>query len=413
MGREVKRMSALTVAALTTPGYHPDGAGLYLQVSPTGTKSWVFRFKVAGRAREMGLGSLQVVSLARARKDAQACREMLHDGIDPIEERDGRRAKARDRALFRDCALDCIEAHRAGWSNAKHAAQWTSTLTTYAFPILGSMPVDAIEPSHVERVLTPIWTKKPETASRVRMRIEAVLDWAKARNLRSGDNPATWRGNLDNLLPKLSRVQTVTHFAALPFAEIGGFVAELRKADGVGAIALEFAILTAARTGEVIGAQWDEFDLKAGVWTVPAERMKAKVQHRVPLSDRAKAIIEQMSKAKLGAYVFPGLKANRPLSNMALLAVLRRMDRQDLTVHGFRSTFRDWASETTAYPRDVVEMALAHTIKDSTEAAYRRGDLLDKRRPLMNDWARRCATTADSAKVLPMRKMAKQSNTAA
>jgi integrase len=415
MARQTKKLTAVKVNALTAPGYVSDGDGLYLQVSPAGTKSWVFRYKLAGKSREMGLGSLRVVSLAEAREAAAACRKQLHAGLDPISARDRERAKAKDRVsvLFRECAQSYIEAHRSGWRNAKHADQWVNTLQTYAFPVLGDMPVDLIEPSHVERVLQPIWTAKAETAFRLRGRIECVLDWATSRKYRTGENPAKWRGNLDNLLPKVSRIKRISHFAALPFADIGAFVDKLRAVEGISARALEFTILTAARTGETVGAKWDEFDLDAGIWTIPAERMKAKREHRVALSGRALEILTQMKAAPIGDYVFPGNKVRKPLSAMAMLMTLRRMGHGDLTVHGFRSTFRDWASEATAYSRDVVEMALAHAVENRVEAAYRRGDLLDKRRDLMNDWARRCDTPAEPANVVPMRREASLSHAAA
>jgi integrase len=293
---------------------------------------------------------------------------------------------------FKDCAERYIEAHRPGWKNPKHAKQWPSTLEDYVYPVFGPIPVQAVDVGLVMKALEPIWKTKPETASRVRGRIESILDWATARGYRQGENPARWRGHLDKLLPARGKVQKVKHHAALPYGEMGDFVAELRGQEGVAARALEFLILTATRTGEVIGARWDEFDLAKKVWTVPGERMKAGKEHRVPLSERALAIIEEMKGQGVNdhPFLFPGGRPGKPLSNMAMLKLLQRMDRGDLTAHGFRSTFRDWAAEMTHFPTEVAEMALAHTVSDKVEAAYRRGDLFQKRRELMEAWARYC-----------------------
>jgi integrase len=384
-------------------GMHSDGGGLYLQVTPSGA-SWLYCFMLNGRSREMGLGPLHSVGLADARRKAEGARRLRAEGIDPIEARKAERAKialeAARAITFKDAAEKFIEAHRAGWRNAKHADQWSSTLETYVYPMLGSLSVQDIDVPLVLKVLEPIWKTKTETASRVRGRIEAVLDWATVRGYRRGDNPARWRGLLENVLPQRSKVQRVAHHAALPYAEIGAFVAALRKQEGISALALEFTILTAARTGEVIGAKWGEFDLVEKTWTIPAERMKGGREHRVPLSVRALEILAEMkplAQVALGqdeteAFVFPGGKPGKPLSNMAMLKLLERMGRDDLTAHGFRSTFRDWAAERTSYPREVAEMALAHSIGDKVEAAYRRGDLFEKRRRLMNEWAKFCST---------------------
>lgn len=410
MVRKTQRLSVKAVAARKKPGYHPDGDGLYLQISSTATKSWVFRYMLNGKAREMGLGSLKVVSLAEARTSAAAQRALLHDRVDPIEARDAGRASAAlhkaKSITFEKCAADYIKANRAGWKNPKHISQWENTLETYCSPILGKLAVQAVDTGGVLRVLEPIWTEKPETARRLRGRIEKVLDWSTAREYRTGDNPARWRGHLDKLLPKLKKKNRVRHHPALPFDDIGEFVAALRALDGVAPRALEFLILTAGRTGEVLGAQRDEFDLAKGVWTVPAGRMKGEREHRVLLSARAVAIVRDLLKNHDGEYVFTGQRKGKPLSNMALLQVLQeRMGREDLTVHGFRSTFRDWAAERTNFAREVCEMALAHIVSDETEAAYRRGDLLEKRRALMDEWAKFCDTEIISAaKVLPIRK---------
>lgn len=398
MARELGKLSAVALRKIDKAGLYPDGGGLYLQVTKGGARTWVYRFMLHGRAREMGLGPLHIVGLAEAREKARECRRLRHEGIDPIEARKARQAEQRlaeaTAMTFQECAERYIEAHRAGWKNPKHAKQWRSTLETYVYPVFGSLPVQAIDVGLVMKALQPIWQAKPETASRVRGRIEAVLDWAKALGYRNGENPAQWRGHLDNLLPARSKVRKVEHHPALPYTDMGEFLADLHQQDGVGARALEFLILTATRTGEVIGARWEEFDLVAKMWTMPAERMKAGKEHRVPLSERALAIVEEMKAERVNnhPFVFPGGRQGRPLSNMAMLKLLGRMDRGDLTAHGFRSSFRDWAAECTHFPAEVVEMALAHTVGDKVEAAYRRGDLFQKRRDLMEAWARYCET---------------------
>ncbi len=355
----------------------------------------------------MGLGPADLYSLAEARQKALEARKLVAEGVDPIEARQAKRtAAAVDAAkgmTFRACAEAYINAHRSGWRNPKHAAQWPATLGAYAYPHFGSLPVQAVDVGLVMKAVEPIWTEKPETASRVRGRIESVLDWATARGYRQGENPARWRGHLENLLPPRSKVRRVEHHAALPYGEIAAFMAELRQQEGVGARALEFAILTAASTGEVIGARWDEINVAERLWIVPADRMKAGKEHRAPLSDAALAIVEKMAAIRQGDHVFPGSKAERPISNMAMLMLLRRMGRGDLTAHGFRSTFRDWAAEATNFPAEVAEMALAHTVGDKLEAAYRRGDLFEKRREIMAAWAN-FIDHDKSATVVPMRK---------
>ncbi|MDN3574288.1 tyrosine-type recombinase/integrase [Methylobacterium longum] len=380
----------MKVSRTREPGLYADGGGLYLQVTNAEARSWIFRFMLNGRARSMGLGSLHTLMLAEARDKATECRKLCLDGIDPIEAREKARAAARldaaNTITFDACAEAYIEAHRKGWRNAKHADQWRNTLATYASPVFGTLPVQAVDTGLVMRVIEPIWGEKTETATRVRGRIESVLDWAATRGYRQGENPARWRGHLQNLLPKRSKVQRVEHHAALPFVEISKFVCELRRQGGTSPLVLEFTILTAARTGEVIGANWDELDLVERIWTVPPARMKGGREHRVPLCDRVVEILEGL-KVLGDRYVFPGNKRGRHLSNMAMLELLKRMGRPDLTVHGFRSTFRDWAAETTHFPNEMVEMALAHIIENRVEAAYRRGDLFQKRRELMNAWA--------------------------
>ncbi|MCV3239667.1 tyrosine-type recombinase/integrase [Mesorhizobium sp. ZC-5] len=394
MVRTINKLSALKVDKLAKPGLYADGLGLYLQVAKGGSKSWLFRFMLNGTARKMGLGSVNTVTLAMAREKATDCRRTLLDAVDPIEQRQQERlvklAEAAGIMTFKDAAGKYIKSHRAGWKNLKHADQWTATLETYVYPVFGHLGIGAVDVALVLKALEPIWTTKPETASRVRGRIEKVLDWAAARGLRKGENPARWRGHLDSLLPARGKVAKVKHHAALPYAEIGQFMAVLRAMDGLGAKALEFAILTATRTGEIVGAEWSEIDLDGALWVIPGARMKAGKEHRVPLSKRAVALLRALPREKDSHFVFIGEKAGKPLSNMAMLMTLRRMERADLTVHGFRSTFRDWGAEQTAYPNEMLEMALAHTVSDKTEAAYRRGDMMEKRRRLMQDWADYC-----------------------
>jgi integrase len=394
MARAIGKLTALAVDKAKRRGYYGDGGGLFLQVSASGSKSWVFRFKDAGKLREMGLGANHTIGLAEAREKARECRRLRLDGIDPIEARKIARAEARLAAAtattFKDCAERYIASHGAGWRSRTHATQWPSTFGRYVYPVFGSLPVQGVDVGLVLKVLEPIWTAKPETASRVRGRIESVLDWATARGYRQGDNPARWRGHLENLLPTKSKVRRVKHHAALPYAEIGDFIAQLKPQEGVAARALEFTILTAARTGEVIGATWSEMNVADRLWTTAAERMKSGKEHRVPLSDAALAILEQMLAIRQGDFVFPGGKARQPMSNMAMMMTMRRMGRGDLTVHGFRSSFRDWAAERTDFPGEVAEMALAHAVSSKVEAAYRRGDLFQKRRQLMDAWSRFC-----------------------
>jgi integrase len=405
------KLNALTVSRQKRPGLYGDGGGLYLQVGAGGAKSWVFRFwvperdrttgellhdpatnKVRGRSREMGLGAYANVSLQEARERALECRKLREKDIDPIDAREAAKRQAaieRAKSLkFKDAAAAYMASHRIAWKNDKHAAQWPATLTKYAYPIIGDLPLHLIDTTLVMKVIEPIWPEKPETANRLRGRIETVLDWATVRGYRHGENPARWRGHLDKLLPSRSKVRKTQHHSALPYTELPAFLVKLRAQEGIAARALEFTILTAARTSEIIGATRPEIDKKNKVWIVPAERMKAGKEHRVPLSDRALEILASVNEVdgKEG-FLLPGRSAGEPLSNMAMLKLLQRMGRTDLTVHGFRSTFRDWAAERTKFPNEVVEMALAHAIGDKVEAAYRRGDLFEKRKLLMHTWA--------------------------
>ena len=399
------RFTALAVKRLVTPGRHGDGGGLYLQVRDAERRSWLFRYRLHGRDREMGLGPLADVSLAEARDAAAGCRKLLLAGLDPIEHRTALRAAQAAAAganTFREVAGHYVEAHKAGWRNAKHLYQWNQSLEAYAFPHIGSVPVALVDTAGVMRALDPIWRTKSETALRLRGRIESVLDYAAAHGWRTGDNPARWRGHLSNLLPAPRTVAKVEHHAALPYANVAAFLARVAGEGGTAAVALRFVVLTACRTSEALGATWGELDRDGATWTVPGARMKAGREHRVPLSAPVLGILATMALAgtEPTAFVFPGSTGGRaaakgkakakPLSNMAMTALLKRMERGDLTVHGFRSTFRDWAAEETSYPREVAEMALAHTLKDKTEAAYRRGDLFAKRAALMAGWAAFC-----------------------
>lgn len=409
MGYGADRLNALTVERLAKrPGLHCDGRGLYLRVASKTARSWVFRFMVGGKAHEMGLGSYPDIPLAEARVALAEARKLKAQGADPIVARRARRAQERLEAArtitFRQCAEAYIAARKGEWKNAKHQDQWSSTLETYAYPMIGDLPVQDIDVTLIHKVLEPIWVPKTETASRLRGRIEAILDWATTREHRKGDNPARWKGHLENLFPKRSKVQKVEHHAALPYADMGEFMTSLRGQEGTGALALQFTILTAARTGEVIGTTWNEIDLKAGVWTVPGSRMKAGRDHRVPLSTAAIALLRKQNDATgKDGFVFLGTRGKGPVSNMTMMETLRRMGRGNLTVHGFRSTFRDWAAERTAFPREVAEAALAHVVGDKVEAAYRRGDLFQKRRKLMEAWATYCSKPATDANVVPMR----------
>jgi integrase len=408
MGTKTGKLNALTAVAVAkgrTQRYYSDGAGLYLQVSPGGA-SWVFRYRVRGRLREMGLGSFDTIGLADARQRAQECRRQRLDGKDPIEVRRAERIKAKLEAArsmtFRQCADAYFEAHRASWRSSKHAVQWRSSLATYAGLVFGDLPVADVDLALVLKVIEPLWSTKPETASRVRGRIEAVLDWAKVRGYRTGENPARWRGHLESLLPARNKVRRIEHHPALPYPEIDRFMFELRQQQGVAARALEFTILTAGRSGEVNNARWSEINIAERCWTIPAERMKAGKEHRVPLSDAALAILEEMRAIRTGDFIFPGSKTGRPIAGIAMWTLLQHMGRGGLTVHGFRSTFRDWCAERTTFPAEVAEMALAHTVADAVERAYRRSDLFQKRRQLAEAWAKYCVAPPPAGRVVSL-----------
>ena len=406
----VKPLTNIEVQNINRPGLHADGNGLYLRVlkdyDPSidrkAKKSWIFRYSMNKKAHMMGLGPLRDVSLAEARELAGECRKLVRKGLDPIADRQEEKAhftaKQARAMTFEECAKQYIQAQREGWKNAKHASQWENTLASYVFPKIGSLPVNEVNAPLIKSILDPIWHEKTETASRVRSRIENILDWATSLDLRHGDNPAAW-SRMKHHFPSKNKVQKTKSHPALPFEAIDEFMPQLRVKDTVSARALEFLILTAARTGEVINATFDEFDQASGIWSIPGERMKAKRDHRVPLSPAALKIINATASTATCQFVFPGRNGKSPISNMAMLKMLKEEFDPRLTVHGFRSTFTDWARERTDYQRDVVEMALAHTIKDKTEAAYRRGDLLDKRRLLMEDWAKYCDTAPRAGNV--------------
>lgn len=413
MPKKAKELSALEVQRLTKPGLYAVGgvSGLQLQVLPSGARTWVLRIVIGGKRRDMGLGGFPDVTLAGAREKAREARNLIEQGIDPIAQRAAARsALAASRGAeitFDECARKFIETKSVEWKNQKHGAQWSTTLETYASPIVGKLQVRDVTLAHIIKILEPIWTTKTETATRLRGRVESVLDWATVRGYRHGENPARWKGHLDKILAKPSKVAKVEHHAALAVDELGTFMKALRNRSGMAARALEVLILTAARSGEIRGMRWDEIDLQNAVWTVPSERMKMGKEHRVPLTERVLEILRALPRIDDSPLVFPAPRGGQ-LSDMSITAVLRRMN-MDAVPHGFRSTFRDWAAERTNYPREVAEMALAHAIGNAVEAAYRRGDLFEKRRRLMNDWTKFCNTVQKAGDVVPLQR----SNTAA
>jgi integrase len=391
------------------PGRVRAGDLLYAQVAQSGTASWVARYQHNGKARGMGLGSCDLVTLAQARENALAIRYRLKvEGVDPLAARQAEQGKARlavaRTMTFEAAAAAYITAHEAGWRNVKHGQQWRNTLAQHAHPTIGALPVASIDTALVMKVLEPIWTAIPETAGRVRSRVECILDWAAARGHRSGPNPAQWRGHLDKLLPRRSKVAPVEHHPALPYRDLPEFMAKLRSRTGVAAKALEFTILNAVRSGEVLNAVWSEIDPVAATWTIPGSRTKSGRDHRVPLSDRAVELLQALPRIAGNDYVFPGGRPGKGLDRSSMVEVLRSLKAGDATVHGFRSTFRDWASEQTNYPREVAEAALAHVVADKTEAAYRRGDLIEKRARLAEAWSAYCASTPrDGGEVVAIR----------
>lgn len=407
MSKKINKLSALKVKSITESGWYSDGRGLYLQVSKTGTKSWVYRYQIDGRERRCGLGSFLDVSLEQARRSAEACRQLRLENIDPIEHKrqlaSQRRSDEAFAVTFKECAIAYINSHKAGWKNPKHEMYWRNTLETYSFPTIGNMSVNEIQTQQVLKVLEPIWMSKTETATRVRQRIENILDWAKVRGYRGGENPALWRGHLDKLLPKRVKIQKVRHFPAMPYLELPEYFQKLRNTETLAAKALAFIILNASRVGEVKAAKYSEVSLQDAVWTIPEERMKAHREHRVPLCAESIQIVKELQNYRVDDYLFPSIKKGKNISDAAILKLLKQ-DYPNLTVHGFRSTFRDWCAEMTNYPRELAESALAHVLKDQTEAAYQRGDLLLKRRKLMESWASYCIEKKNEGNVLTLNK---------
>ncbi|MCJ8276303.1 MAG: tyrosine-type recombinase/integrase [Bdellovibrionales bacterium] len=393
MARQSRKLTALEVSRIKRPGKHPLGESLYLQVTNAGTKSWLFRYSFNKRSRWMGLGTCKTITLAQARETVIDLKRELKKGLDPIIVRDQelrRRFLSESRTIsFDKCAERYIEAHKSKWKSKKNLVQWENSLKNYASPIIGHLPVSEIDLTLVLSVLEPIWETKTETASRVRARIERILSWATVRGYREGNNPAIWKGYLDAILPNKSGLHKTKHFKAMPFQEIGEFMKELKEKDGVSYRALEFLVLTATRTNETLNAKWSEINFDNKTWTIPSSRMKSGQEHIVPLSRRALEILKDLERIQHNEFIFPGKKQSKPLSDMTLLMILRR-EQLDYTVHGFRSTFKDWASERTNFTREVSEMALAHTITNKVEAAYRRGKLLLKRRSLMKSWEEFC-----------------------
>lgn len=403
MARQIFRLSDMKIKSLRKKGLHADGQSLYLRITDSGTKSWIFRFMLGGRRRDMGFGHYPSITLSEARELAREAHAAIQRGIDPVEARRERIAGARPQpkvTTFQEAADLYIAAHEKSWKNEKHRFQWRQTINDYAGPALGGLNVAAIGTHDVLKAIEPLWSEKSETASRLRGRIEAVLDWAAARGLRSGENPARWRGHIDKLLPARAKVRKVQHHPALPWQEVPALIGELRKMGTITAKALEFTILTAARTGEVIGASWDEIDGHSKSWVIPDERMKAGVRHRVPLSTATVALLDDLPRLEGNAHVFPGARRGRGLSSMTMLKLFQEF-RPGLTVHGFRSSFRDWVGEATNFPREIAEMCLAHQVGTSVERAYQRGDLFEKRRKLMQAWTDFCGRDV-KGRVVPM-----------
>ncbi len=409
MPRDLNKLSAKFVETITKPGRYADGGGLYLQVSKATdgvTKSWLFRYmRGGGTSRAMGLGAVStrngdgLTTLVKARQKRTRARELLESGIDPLQsKRAGRAAERLEKAkliTFAQCADQYIASHEASWKAAKHARDWRGSLTKHAYPIIGNLPVSAIDLALTKKVLEPIWKTRTKTAVDVRGRIELVLNWAKIHGYRDGENPARWKGHLENVLPKPSKIAKVKHHAAMPYADVPAFMVALREKTVLGARALEWTVLSAVRSEETLGAEWSEIDIGKKVWTIPAARMKADADHRVPITDRMLGILQSLPRG--GKHVFPGQTPSKRASGAVMWFLLRSMTSSGETVHGFRSSFRDWAAEQTAYPSDVIEMALAHTIANRVEAAYRRGDLFEKRRQLMADWAAHCESKPNEA----------------
>lgn len=413
MATRINRLTALAVTKLKKPGLYSDGLGLYVQVSGDGKekigRSWLFKFTLNGRAREMGLGSAGTFSLSEAREAARRARQLLHQRLDPIEVRNAERAAKAVETIkaisFRECCRAYLEKRRVGWRSAEYAVQWEKQLTAHIYPLLGDLPVGRIDVGVVVKALSPIWQSTPDTASRLRQRIESVLDHAIALGYREPPNPARWKGHLDHILPEPSKLAKVQHFAALPYREVGEFIARLRAITSTAARALEFLVLTATRTGDVRCALWAEIDFHQKLWTIPAERFKSDRDHRIPLSAPALSVLKVMQERRMGGFIFPGTRRGKPMAHDTMRFLLHETMGYKFNVHGFRSTFRDWAGESTNFPREVCEMALGHSVRDAVEAAYARGDLFEKRRRLMESWSGYCGTVrAASGEVTPLRR---------
>jgi integrase len=409
VARTLNRLSIKSVESnRRKPGMYADGGGLYLRVAEGGSKQWIFRYAVNGRLRDMGIGPEHTLTLAEARERATEARKLRLDGIDPIEHKRAQRAALQAAAAkamtFKQCAEGFIRDNERKWDNAKHRDEWKTTLEKYVYPILGNLPVAAIDTPLVLKVIKPLWERVPETASRVRGRIENILGWATVHHYRAGDNPARWRGHLKHALPARSEIAKVEHHPALPYAQIGTFMANVRRQESVGARCLEFIALTVARSGEAINATWNEINMAARVWTIPAARMKARKEHRVPLSDAATAVLENMRAVCHSDYIFPGAREGRPVGENTPARLARLAAGTDITVHGLRSTFRDWVAECTAFPRELAEVALAHAVGSDVERAYQRSDLLAKRAKLMQAWADYCEKPLSAGKVIPIRR---------
>ena len=404
----VKEVEAIIKAGI--PNSHTVGNGLYLRIRTTGSVDWFYRYQLHGKRRLLGIGGYdrQTNNLSMARRKADQVKVDINNGIDPahlnIEKAAAAKKKLEEnRHTFEQVAQEYIDTKKAEWKNAKHHQQWENTLKRYAFPTIGNLPVSEINTDHILKILKPIWSSKTETATRVRTRIELVLEFAQARNWRDSNNPARWRGHMSFMLPAPRKLKKVRHHPALPYNELQPFMTLLSKTDGIGARALETAILTASRSVEVLAATWQEVDLDGRIWTIPAERMKAGVEHRIPLSNQAFMILQRLNKQRISDYVFPNQSTGAHLSNAGMSSVLKRLGRSDITVHGFRSTFRDWVAEKTDTPERIAESALAHKLKDASEAAYQRGDLIEKRQILMNLWAHYCYPSQRKNAVLPIR----------
>ncbi len=414
MPKKAKELKAIDVKRLTRQGLYSVGgvAGLHLQVKDSGARSWILRVTIGAKRRDIGLGGYPDVPLAAARDAAREAREQIRQGIDPVEARKAARtalmaAQAKE-LTFEQATILCHKSKTPAFRNIKHGSDWINSVKRYALPIIGKLPVADVELPHIIKILEPIWTTKTETATRVRQRIEAVLAWATVSGYRTGDNPARWRGNLEHALARPSKVRKVQHHAALPWQQIGGFMVDLREREGMAALALEFLILTAARSGEVRFATWDEIDLEGKIWTVPAERMKTEKAHRVPLPSPAVALLKALPRFEGSSYVFSGVRGG-PLSDMSVSAVCRRM-KVEAVPHGFRSTFKDWCRSSTSYADEVSELALSHVNSDATRAAYARDELLPKRARLMRDWAKYCETKAGTGELVPIRRPTQGAN---